>query len=289
MFFGFWHPVLPFVFIMSGWVVSLCLHEFAHAVVAYVGGDKSVASSGYLTLDPLKYAHPLLSIVIPAAFIALGGFAFPGGAVLVNTKALRGRGWDALVSAAGPLATALVAVILGLVFTVGLGASLGARTFYASVAFLCFLQVTALILNLLPIPGLDGFGIVRPYLPHAVRRWADGMGAGLGWMLLLLLMLIPEVGARIIGLGVDAVQWLGVPRNAVAAGRTIFAFWSTGAGMTTNLANTAGLAVISMAVLKLGTMWDEPGIDRRKGLIWGSLLAALMVAAALGYEQLVSR
>lgn len=281
------HPVLPFVFIMSGWIVSLCLHEFSHAIVAYAGGDKSVASSGYLTLDPLKYAHPLLSIVLPSVFIALGGFAFPGGAILVNTAALRGRVWDSLVSLAGPAMTALLAVVFGAAFTLGMEAAAGARVFYAALAFLCFLQVTAVILNLLPIPGLDGFGILRPWLPRSARRVANMMGAGVAVVLLVLFIAVPEVGARIIGWGVAGAQWLGVPREAVVAGRRIFAFWSVGGGFTMNLVNTAGLAVISMAVLKLGMLLNEPGIDRRRAFIWGGVLAAVMVAAALGYEWVV--
>ena len=49
----------------AGWLVSLCLHEYAHALVAYRAGDLGVAERGYLTLNPLKYTHPLLSIVLP--------------------------------------------------------------------------------------------------------------------------------------------------------------------------------------------------------------------------------
>src|SRR5262249_20909024 len=57
------------LFIVAGWVISLCLHEYAHAVFAYRAGDVGVAEKGYLTLNPLKYAHPLLSIVLPLVFI----------------------------------------------------------------------------------------------------------------------------------------------------------------------------------------------------------------------------
>jgi Zn-dependent protease len=48
-----------FLFVVSGWLVSLCLHEYAHAVVAYRAGDRDIAHRGYLTLNPLKYSHPL--------------------------------------------------------------------------------------------------------------------------------------------------------------------------------------------------------------------------------------
>lgn len=65
--------VAVFVFVVSGWVVSLCLHEYAHARTALHSGDLSVADKGYLTLNPLKYTHVLLSIVLPVIFLLMGG------------------------------------------------------------------------------------------------------------------------------------------------------------------------------------------------------------------------
>lgn len=286
---GVAHPVLPFVFILAGWIVSVCLHEFGHAIVAYAGGDKSVVASGYLTLDPLKYAHPLLSIVLPALFIALGGFALPGGAVLINTAALRSRLWESFVSAAGPAMTALIAVLLGLAFTVGLGQPGGTRAFYAALAFLCFLQVIAVVLNLLPIPGLDGFNIIRPWLPRAMQQTANRMAAaGLVFVLIAVLVMVPGVGAWIVAFGLDGAQALGVPRNAVVAGQRLFRFWSSG-DVTVNLASAAGLGVLSFAVMKLGMMMDDPAIDRRRAWLGGALLAAMMIAAVLLYERFIPR
>src|ERR1700722_6329626 len=61
-----------FLLVAGGWVVSLCLHEFAHAYAAYRAGDREVEAAGYLTLNPFKYAHPVLSILLPLIFIAEG-------------------------------------------------------------------------------------------------------------------------------------------------------------------------------------------------------------------------
>lgn len=47
-----------FVFVIAGWLVSLCLHEFGHAFTAWRFGDHDVAVRGYLTLDPRRYSHP---------------------------------------------------------------------------------------------------------------------------------------------------------------------------------------------------------------------------------------
>ena len=51
-----------FTFVIAGWIVSLCLHEFGHAFTAWRFGDHDVAVRGYLTLNPFKYSNPLLSL-----------------------------------------------------------------------------------------------------------------------------------------------------------------------------------------------------------------------------------
>lgn len=155
-----------FVFVFSGWIVSLCLHEFGHAATAWTGGDKSVAEMGYLTLNPLRYANPLLSIVMPLLFLALGGIGFPGGAVYVRTENLRTKAWRAAVSAAGPAMNllCLVAVAIALRFV------RPDTPIAGGLAFLGFLQATAVLLNLLPVPGLDGFGMLQSILPDSERE-----------------------------------------------------------------------------------------------------------------------
>jgi len=157
-----------FAFIISGWLVSLCLHEFGHAFTAFWGGDESVEHKGYLTLNPLKYTHPIISIVIPLVLLLMGGIAFPGGAVYINIHALRKPGYRSLVSAAGPLANLICLLLLALPF--------GKLPFYyifsrapdeflSAIGMLALLQMVALFINLLPIPGLDGFGILERFLP----------------------------------------------------------------------------------------------------------------------------
>ena len=97
-----------FLFVLGGWVVSLCLHEFAHAYAAYRAGDHSVEAAGYLTLNPFKYAHPLLSIVLPLFFIVQGGIGLPGGAVYLHPHAFRTRAQRSLAAAVGPLTNVAV-------------------------------------------------------------------------------------------------------------------------------------------------------------------------------------
>src|SRR5262249_25868997 len=82
------------------WIFSVCLHEFGHAIVAYYGGDTSVREKGYLTFNPLKYTHPVYSLLMPVIFMMLGGIGLPGGAVYINDQALRSRQWRTAVSLA---------------------------------------------------------------------------------------------------------------------------------------------------------------------------------------------
>ena len=182
------HPIIVFVFVTLGWIVSLALHEFGHALAAYWGGDHSVDERGYLTLNPLKYTHPLLSIVMPVIFLLLGGIGLPGGAVYVNLGAIRSRWMQSTVSAAGPAANAIFAALLALPFLLnGDGVFYMERPiFWASIALLVFLQITAIILNLIPIPGLDGFGIIAPWLPLSVHRMLAPVYS-FGFMLLIFL------------------------------------------------------------------------------------------------------
>ena len=157
-----------FCLVIGGWMVSLCLHEFGHAYTAYRAGDHSVEAAGYLTLNPLKYAHPFLSIVLPLIFIAQGGIGLPGGAVYLHKESFRSRAMQSAASAAGPLSNVFFALIVLLI--VRSQATPEHVHFWSGVAFLGFLQISAAVLNLLPIPGLDGYAIIEPYLAPQTAR-----------------------------------------------------------------------------------------------------------------------
>ncbi len=168
---------LTLLFVVGGWVTSLCIHEFGHAFVAFLGGDRSVASAGYLSLNPLKYLHPLLSIGLPIVFLLLGGIGIPGGAVYLNEQAIRNNRWRSFASAAGPLSNLLFAILIGWPFLVFRGAlPFGDERFWAALAFLVFVELSAVVLNLIPIPPFDGFGIISPWLSIELRVLANRLG-----------------------------------------------------------------------------------------------------------------
>lgn len=216
--------IVTFVFVAVSWVITLCLHEFAHAFVAYRNGDESVVHRGYLTLDPLKYTHLVLSLVLPLIFLLLGGIGLPGGAVFIDRRALRTRFAHSAVSAAGPLTNLVVAIVLcTAIFAARVGGASN-NNLWAALAFLAFLQVTATVLNLLPVPGLDGYGIIEPYLPAA---WA-GRAASIAPYVFygfLILLLVPAVNQAFFGGIYGLLGLLGVPPILIETGRSLFQFW----------------------------------------------------------------
>jgi Zn-dependent protease len=212
------------LFVLAGWVVSLSLHEFSHALLAYRAGDRSVVHRGYLTLNPLRYTHPLLSIVLPLLFLLLGGIGLPGGAVWIDRHAIRGRWTTSLVSLAGPGANIVFLILLLVpILVVGPGSD-GHPTFWAALAFLAFLQLTAALLNLLPVPGLDGGNALRPWLTGGAAKLFDTV-APFGLLILFGVLFVPELNAIFWAVVRAFTDAIGIPRGDVSAGLDLVQFW----------------------------------------------------------------
>ena len=211
-----------FTFVIAGFLVSLCLHEFAHAYTAWRFGDRDVEARGYLTLNPLKYSHPLLSLGLPALFIALGGIGLPGGAVYVRTSWMTKR-QRTLVSLAGPATNLVFAVVL-LVVT-RLFWEPEHLVFWGGMAFLGFLQVTAFVLNMLPVPGLDGYSALEPHLSPQTQR-ALQPAKQWAFFVLLLLLFTPQVNRWFFGVVLWFFDVSGVPRGLIGLGMDLTRFWS---------------------------------------------------------------
>jgi Zn-dependent protease len=213
-----------FGFVISSWLVSLCLHEYAHAVVAYRSGDIGVAHRGYLRLNPLKYSHPLLSIVLPVVAVVLGGIGLPGGAVWVDHHRIPGRLRHTLVSAAGPATNVVFALAFAVPFVIGVDVP-AHLAFWAAIALAGFLQLTASVLNLLPVPGLDGGNALYPWLSPRWRRGFDLM-APYGFILLFALLWEPRIGGAFFDLVFVLADAVGLPRQLYAIGFELLRFWA---------------------------------------------------------------
>lgn len=212
-----------FLFVITGWLISLCLHEFMHAFTALRAGDHSVISKGYLTLDPLKYSDPLFTFIIPTVFVLMGGIPLTGGAVYIDRGRIRGRGQNTLVSAAGPLTNVAIAgVCVALINTPVLNSA--SPSFYAAFTFFTQLQIIAAIINLLPVPGLDGYGIIEPWLSYDFRR-AIAPYAPFGPLLLFGLLFTPEINDWFFDQVHRVTDALEVPDEWASLGYRLFQFW----------------------------------------------------------------
>ena len=214
--------VTTFLVVIVGWIFSLCLHEFSHALVAYYGGDTSVRDKGYLTFNPLKYTHPVYSILLPMIFLLLGGIGLPGGAVYIETWRLRSRRWESAVSLAGPVANLVLGVVLSVVLHF---APVSAGGIWPGLGFLALLQVTAAVLNLIPLPPFDGYRVVAPYLEHDLRLRIDQASNIIMLAVFFLLWYVPFVN----GLFWQAVGWIAlrmqIPLALAVQGLNQFQFW----------------------------------------------------------------
>jgi Zn-dependent protease len=211
-----------FFVVLIGWVFSLCLHEFSHALVAYYGGDYTVKDKGYLTFNPLKYTHPVYSILLPLLFLALGGIGLPGGAVYIETWRLRSRAWMTAVSLAGPVSNIVLALVLAAALHFAPASSGG---IWPGLAFLTYLQVTAALFNLIPLPPFDGYGAVRPHLAQGLRETLDSVGQFSIFVILILFWYVPLVGNGFWGAVSYIAHRIGVPIELAALGQSQFMFW----------------------------------------------------------------
>jgi Zn-dependent protease len=218
---------LTILFVTAGWITSVCVHEFGHAFVAYLGGDRSVRASGYLDLNPLRYTNVLLSLVMPVLFLLLGGIGLPGGAVYIDRAALRSRAWDSAVSVAGPLGTLVCGVIVASPFLVPGNEGWLNQTnagFFGALAFLAFIEVIALVLNLLPVPGLDGYGIIRPWLPYTLQGLANQYGQ-LGILAVFgVLWFVAPVSHAFFQAVLQITSSVGIPPILIGFGQSNFRF-----------------------------------------------------------------
>jgi len=216
--------VAVFVFVVAGWILSLILHEFAHAFVAWRGGDHSIPARGYLTLDPRRYTDPITSIALPLLFVVMGGFGLPGGAVWINRAALRSRSRASLVSLAGPSVNLAVAAACFVPLSAGVVGP-DRPVLEVGLAFLGFLQVAAFVLNILPFPGLDGFGALEPYLPAPllkalapIRQW--------GLLILIGVLFYFQPANRLFWDTIlSIIDAFSVNQDLVRQGFRLFRFW----------------------------------------------------------------
>ncbi len=165
--------LISFLYTLPALLISLSIHEYAHAFVAYKLGDKSQKALGRLTLDPFKHIDPLgfLSIML----IGIGW----GKPVMVDDRNFKNRARDVMfVSIAGPASNLILAIlftvilkilmitgVVSLAVTSGIGSIL-IDMFILSIQF----NVVFAVFNMLPIPPFDGSKVLYYFLPYKYKN-----------------------------------------------------------------------------------------------------------------------
>lgn len=214
-----------FLIVVVIWVFSVCLHEYGHAIVAYYGGDTSVEEKGYLSMNPIYYAHPVTSFLLPMLFMIAGGLALPGGAVYINRHLLRSRGWETGCSLAGPAMNLIIAIVITLLLRLVLIPHYPEHIATAALAFALDLQISAILFNLIPIPPLDGYQAIEPWLVHEWREQLLPLSQYGIFILFVLFQSVPALNHAFWMVVSSITNFLGVPPELGYVGYLTFQFW----------------------------------------------------------------
>ena len=184
-------------------LLAITLHEAAHGYVARHFGDPTADLAGRISLNPLRHIDPVGTILVPAGILALSSLAGGGGILFgwakpvpVNFGRLRNPKADMLwVAAAGPFVNLLMAVGWAILFTIAARSEPGAYSVPMLKMADAGIQINAvlMVLNLLPIPPLDGGRIAVSLLPDRLA-WQFARLEPFGFPILLVLLFTGILG-----------------------------------------------------------------------------------------------
>ncbi|MCH8203862.1 MAG: site-2 protease family protein [Candidatus Hydrogenedentes bacterium] len=170
------------IIILGVLLFSLCVHEAAHAAMAYYCGDDTARLQGRLTLNPLAHIDPLGTVILPLVMLMTTGFVFGWAKpVPFNPAKLNNVRRDpVLIAMAGPasnLMLALFFVLTGrLYFLLAGGASEVPTLAFTFFLYMVFLNLILMLFNLIPVPPLDGHYVLNYFLPPRAQRAMQQIG-----------------------------------------------------------------------------------------------------------------
>lgn len=159
------------IFTVIALVLSVVIHEVAHGWAANALGDPTAKLQGRLSLNPVRHVDPIGSIAIPALLVFtqssfLFGWAKP---VPYNPYNLKNQRWgEAIVGVAGVATNLFIALIFALITRYAAGA--GFMDFASLSAIVTLVNLSLGMFNLIPIPPLDGYTVLRGVLPYALSQ-----------------------------------------------------------------------------------------------------------------------
>jgi Zn-dependent protease len=186
-------------------ILSLTVHEWAHAYSAFRLGDDTASLQGRLTLNPLAHIDPIGTILAPMLGVPFG-WAKPVPVVATRFRRDVSMRWGIMItSAAGPLSNLALAIVstvaFGLLLRFGMVDGAASRLLMATMQ----VNVVLFIFNLLPIPPLDGSRVADGLIPYSMRPMWEQF-TRFSWVALLLVIV---VGGRYLAVPLAALQgWL---------------------------------------------------------------------------------
>lgn len=190
-------------------IIAITLHEAAHGYTAFIFGDDTAKRAGRLTLNPIRHIDPFGTILLPALLAATTGFIFGyAKPVPVDTRRLGNPRRDmAIVAAAGPLTNIVLAMLSAFAFFLVLGPANDNPLLWNLFVMSIQLNFVLAVLNLLPLPPLDGSKVLAAFLPR--RLYGSYMRLEpFGFLILLaLIFLVPALTAQF-GARINILGWL---------------------------------------------------------------------------------
>lgn len=179
------------LFLIPGILVGFTFHEYAHAWVANKLGDKTPKFQGRLTLNPIDHIDPVGFLMI--LFVGIG-WAKP---VETNPRAFKNYYKDDLkVSVAGVIGNLIAALMFSVLIVIIYMLPLGETTLFYTLIEICeagiYINCLLAVFNLLPIPGFDGFHILRDLFPKFFYEISEKMHRY--EIIILLVLIIPIFG-----------------------------------------------------------------------------------------------
>ncbi|VAW88133.1 FIG004556: membrane metalloprotease [hydrothermal vent metagenome] len=182
-------------------ILAITVHEVAHGWVALKLGDSTAKMLGRLTLNPVKHIDPIGTLLVPGLLLVMGGFIFGWAKpVPVTWENLRKPKRDmALVALAGPLSNLLMALMWAGILKIGLLLAIAGSAEMVALPLIYMggagitINLILMVLNLLPMPPLDGGRIVASLLPDKLS-WQFNRLERWGFVILLGLMVMGVLG-----------------------------------------------------------------------------------------------
>lgn len=191
---------------------AVTLHEVAHGWAALHFGDRTAQMLGRLTLNPIKHIDPVGTIIVPSLLAMTTGFIFGWAKpVPINARNMKNAKTSmAWVALAGPTANLLMALFWSVIVLIGLSIS-EALAYMGLVGI--FINTMLMLLNLLPLPPLDGGRILMSVLPGPLA-WQMSRLEPYGFIILLALLYFGIIGMVLWPLVSGFVSLLPIPFSA---------------------------------------------------------------------------